>query len=117
MALTWRGEQVKRHVREAARLGVQSTLEDAVQRARKRHPGWKTRTGRLEASIQIFSIRETFRGGIVGIWGSDEVYARYQEFGTARMPPNPFLRPSARTSYKRLKFRIKHHFRRLAIGQ
>ena len=56
--------------------------------AREDHP-WKNRTGTLEGSIESWPTAEGAAYGSLGC-----KYAIYLEFGTARMPAFPYLRPS-----------------------
>lgn len=50
------------------------------------------RTGQLKASISAES--EATTTGAVGIVGSDDKIAAYQELGTSKLPPRPFIAPT-----------------------
>lgn len=49
-------------------------------------------TGRLVNSITHEVVRKT--GKVIGLIGTNLFYAPYQEFGTSKMRPTPFLRPT-----------------------
>ena len=57
------------------------------------------RTGQLRDSIGR-KVAEDFEG-VVGEVGSDDRIAGYQEMGTSRIPPRPFLTPSMKSAEAR----------------
>lgn len=103
--LNWRGEEIKAKFKEAARVGIDQTTAACVNHAKSNHT-WKNETGTLEGSLQMRPAvieGETVRGK----WGSFTVhYAIFQELGTAKMPPRPYLRPAADAEYEKLAGRI-----------
>jgi HK97 gp10 family phage protein len=62
-------------------------------------------TGRLRASIT--NRIETEEGQLVGIVGTNVVYASYQEFGTYKMPAHPFLFPALESNRDKIKDLLK----------
>jgi len=84
---------------------VKQAQENANQ-APPRHP--QVQTGTLRRSITLDINRKKLEGK-VGIMSGKEkgdealVYAPFLEFGTARMPPYPFLFPAAEAVTKKAK--------------
>ena len=79
---------------QAALEQAAQTLRDAVRDALSTPPGgdhatpWR-RTGSLQSSIEHRSDATT------AVVGSDDPVAVAQELGTSRIPPRPFLAPTA----------------------
>lgn len=136
MALKWFGKQVTEKMRRAQIAGVNETMGASVIHAKQNHD-WQNRTGTLEGGIGIIDYAGPRPGGGVGgTWGvSDVVYALAQELGatikakTAQalhfeidgehivvkqvtLPPRPYLRPAADTTYPSLARRIRRNFER-----
>jgi HK97 gp10 family phage protein len=61
-------------------------------------------TGRLRASITHYVEKEK---EIVGIVGTNVEYAKYQEFGTSKMPPHPFLFPALESNRNKITELLK----------
>lgn len=113
MALTWKGDELKRRITRAAKEGIDSTMALAVIHAKQHHP-WVNRTGTLEGSINIYQhAQEKGEGTVSGLWGSaDVMYAIFLELGTSRMSPFPYLRPAADAEYPKLAALIQRAFAR-----
>jgi HK97 gp10 family phage protein len=58
-------------------------------------------TGRLRGSIVAET--ELVRSTVVGRVGTNVEYAKALEFGTTRMKPRPFLRPSLRINKRKIR--------------
>lgn len=73
---------------QAAEVGAKVIEDSASQRAPRR-------TGRLAGSI-IHEVASKTKDGVDVIIGPgrDAFYGLYQELGTSKMAPNPFLRPA-----------------------
>lgn len=116
MALNWRGNEVKRELARATRIGIDATMQAAVLHAKAKHK-FVNRTGEAERSIRVVDSAREERGRIVGRWGSTGiVYFRRLEFGfqgTDRLgrvfdqPAFPALRPAAQAEYPNLARRIR----------
>ena len=75
---TWRGEQVKKKIREASKKGLDKTGADCVTTAKIR-PRMPFMFGFLQGSMQMRPAEER-DNKIVMLWGSFEIeYALYQE--------------------------------------
>lgn len=78
----WYGDDIRKRVEKAARMGVNRTMAVAVAEAKASHP-FTNRTGTAERSIRIVRAAITHAGETVGLWGSALVdYFKYLEFGT-----------------------------------
>ena len=105
--VNWRGEDVKRRVLAASKLGVDDTMAAAVNEGKQNHPGWSNVTGTAEGSIAIQQPAHEDGRGVVGRWGSMGVlYFIFLEIlhGAA-------LRHAADVTYPSLTRRIKEHLR------
>lgn len=104
MSLRWNGDDVKRKVERAARIGIDKTMAQAVVHAKRNHPGWKNRTGLAEGSVRIIQQAERRGSGqIVGVWGSTGVnYVIWLE-----LKQGSFLRSAGDAVYPKLKENIK----------
>jgi hypothetical protein len=120
MSLSWRGDEIIKRVRDAAKAGINDTMAAAVLHAKENHP-FQNRTSTLEGSVRIETYA-TERGAdeVYGRWGSvDVVYAMRIELGfqgkdaMGRMYNQrafSFLRPAADVEYPKLAGRIRRHF-------
>lgn len=97
MTLTWRGGKVLAGTMVAVAAGVDEVLELAAEAMRQDAP---KETGALAGSIQV--IEKSSKGGRVGSTGLPDARAFYQEVGTSRMAPTPWLRKNGDTSFPRL---------------
>lgn len=110
--LTWHGDQIKKRIEEAQRLGIDETMlacqDPAMSRVR-------VKTGNLRRSIPRGHQPARREGGKwVGRWGSADVnYALWQEIKTfSQAGHRPYLRPAAEIEYPKLAGRIKRFFER-----
>ena len=106
--LKWNGDAIKRKWAEAAKIGVDKTMSEAVIEAKRNHPGWKNVTGFAEGSIGIVGFAEAQGSRVRGLWGSSSCsYMIWLELkhGSA-------LRRSADTMYKRLTRNIREAYAR-----
>ena len=62
-------------------------------------------TGRLRASIT--HELQTEKDELIGLVGTNVVYAKYQEFGTYKMPAHPFLFPALESNKDNIKEILK----------
>ncbi|GAA6190890.1 HK97-gp10 family putative phage morphogenesis protein [Phaeobacter sp. NW0010-22] len=105
-----------------ARINVRAAMEDAatdiVEEMASRAPylegelqasiGW-TWGEAPKGSLTIGSVGGTNYGALritIYVGGGDAFHARFQEFGTANMPANPFFFPVWRARRKRVKGQI-----------
>ena len=109
--LHWRGDEIKRKMERAAKIGIDETTAACVNEAKANHP-YQNVTGTAERSVQM---RPAQKEGsrIVGRWGSFTCnYFLWLEIMTAHSPAMPSLRPAADKEYPHLKRRIKEAFQR-----
>lgn len=131
MNLIWKGDALKSKVKAAAIKGVNATMAQAVNHAKRNH-GWKNRSGILEGGISIETYAEVYAEGVRGTWGVfDVVYALAQELGAiirpvkakalaipqpgggvrfvkqVTIPAQPYLRPAADAWYPSLGTNIR----------
>ncbi len=136
MSLKWRGPQVLEKMKRAEVTGINATMAQAVEHAKRNH-AWINRTGTLEGSIAIAEFAVRIARGARGLWGSkDVVYALIHELGgtiTAKaggllkfktrdgawhavksvtIKARPYLRPAADATYRNLTRNIKRAFAR-----
>lgn len=135
MALDWRGDELSRRIRKAAIFGVNKTMAEAVEHAKRNHE-WQNRTGILEGSIKITEFAARSGDETTGEWGSTDVrYALIHELGgtivprtapalvfkvgdqwvrtqQVRIPARPYLRPAADATYGNLAENIREGMRR-----
>lgn len=105
--LNWRGDEVARKVRAAAKRAVDETNADAVDHAKRNHR-WRNRTGTLEGGIQMRPAVSD-RKGVVGQFGVFGVtYGVYLEllFGGKYR----WLNPAADATWPGLADRIRRHY-------
>lgn len=87
-SIRWNGKAVKARMRKAMVDGVNKTMSDAVEHARRNHE-WNDQTGNLTRSIQVTKFAYSDEKGVVGQWGSTDVeYALIQELGGVIEPKN-----------------------------
>lgn len=131
MNLDWKGDAVKAKYRKAAIAGVNTTMAQCTNHAKRNHP-WKNQTGILEGGISTQTFAQPEGAGVRGTWGVfDVVYALAQELGAVirpvkakalaipqpgggvvfvkevTIPARPYLRPAADAWYPRLAQNIK----------
>ncbi len=131
LELTWNGDVVQAKAQAAAVVGVNKTLFECVDHAKRNHP-WKNRTGVLEGGVTIVSYATRVEGGVQGQWGVLDVkYALAQELGavirpvhakalaipqpdgsvrfvkSVTLPAQPYLRPAADAKYPGLGANIR----------
>ena len=111
--LTWNGKKVFGSMAEASIIGVNDTMAQAVNHAKRNHE-WQNRTGTLEGSISIAEWAQRMGRGVRGLWGSkDVVYALIHELGGRNIKARPYLRPAADAQYPTLGANIKKAYARL----
>lgn len=131
MNLDWKGDALKAKYSNAAIAGVNTTMAQCVNQAKRVHP-WKNQTGILEGGIAIQTLARVEGAGVRGTWGVfDIAYALAQELGAVIvpvvakalaipqpgggvvfakkvvLPAQPYLRPAADAFYPRLGENIK----------
>ena len=133
MSLDWRGRQVSAKMVKAQLFGINKTMAEAVEHAKRNH-AWQNRTGTLEGSISIAEFAHPDGKGFSGLWGSKDVrYALIHELGgkivpksapklkfqisgswvtvnEVNIPARPYLRPAADAVYPRLAANIREGF-------
>ena len=131
--LDWRGPEVAAKMLKASLFGVNKTMAETVEHAKRNHR-WQNRTGTLEGSISISEFARKEGNGVRGIWGSKDVrYALIHELGGRIVPVNapalkfqvggqwvtvsqvniparPYLRPAADAVYPQLAANIRLGF-------
>ncbi len=82
MGLEWNGEEIKRRMILATKIGINQTMALCVGGAKIEHP-FTNRTGTAEQSIRIAMQAEQRGSKTTGIWGSVmNSYFKYLELGT-----------------------------------
>lgn len=133
MTLIWRGAEVMGKMARAQIFGINKTMAEAVEHAKRNHT-WQNRTGTLEGSISIAEFAHPAGTGVRGTWGSkDVIYALIHELGgkimpvrarrlvfqiggawrsvlSVTIPARPYLRPAADATYPRLAANIRQGF-------
>jgi HK97 gp10 family phage protein len=89
-------------IRRELERGLRSLGEDAVSVARHRAP---VLTGELRSSIAADT--SSGPGEIAVEAGTDDPTGIYQEFGTSRMPPHPFMRPAFAEALNQFLARVR----------
>ncbi len=134
MGLDWKGDEIKRRMDMATRIGINQVMAQCVGGSKRDHP-FTNRTGTAEQSIRIAMAAEQRGNKTTGIWGSVmNAYFKYLELGTTAMRgatfsskrlkqdskgPSwrggswaPTLVPQAKIFYKGLTYRIEAAFMR-----
>lgn len=98
--ITWNAEYIIKDVARRSREAVNMALALAVKIARMLV---RKRTRLLMGSIEMQPARTRYNviEGRFGVF-NDPGYAIYQEYGTARMPAKPFLRPASDIAFRDL---------------
>jgi len=133
VTLIWRGAEVMGKMARAQIFGINKTMAEAVEHAKRNHT-WRNRTGTLEGSISIAEFAHPVGTAVRGLWGSkDAVYALIHELGgkivpvgakrlvfqiggawrtaaSVTIPARPYLRPAADATYPRLAANIRQGF-------
>lgn len=102
------GEQIRQGAEKAIEESAEAVRDDAQQQVR-------VDTGALKRGLKAY-VRKAKLEADVG-WRDPELYyAKYQEFGTTRIPANPALTAAAEAERRRLPGRVTEDVRR-AIGR
>ena len=124
MALTWKGDELKRKTVRAARIAIDATMAACIQHARSNHGAgahgqqrFESQRGDLERGTKIVQAARQERRTIRGRWGVVGVpQARRIELGfqgkdslgrVFNQPPFPYLRPAAEVEYPKLAGRMR----------
>jgi len=106
MAITtkieWFGEDRKKEIEAKLEKNMLKACLLVERDAKKNAP---VDTGRLRASIT--HELETEKDELIGIVGTNVVYAKYQEFGTYKMAAHPFLFPALESNREKIKELLK----------
>lgn len=130
-SLVWHGDAITERMRGAQLAGVNRTMGACVVESKSSH-AWQNRSGVLEGGIDIVDYAHADAEGVVGTWGVRDVrYALIHELGgtivatrakalaipqpdgtvrfvkSVRIPPRPYLRPSADKNYPSLAGNIR----------
>ncbi|KKM88479.1 hypothetical protein LCGC14_1258280 [marine sediment metagenome] len=133
VTLQWFGPQVAAKMVKAQIFGVNKTMSEAVEHAKRNHT-WQNRSSHLEGSISIAEKAHRVGSEVRGLWGSkDIVYALIHELGgkivpkkapklkfqiggswvtvdEVNIPARPYLRPAADAAYPKLAANIRQGF-------
>lgn len=102
------GEQIRQGAEKAIKEAAEAVRDDAQQQVR-------VDTGALKRGLKTY-VRKAKLEADVG-WRDPELYyAKFQEFGTTRISPNPALTAAAEAERRRLPGRVTEDVRR-AIGR
>ncbi len=100
--LNWHGEEQKKNIKDKLDRNMEKACLLVERDAKINAP---VDTGRLRASITHRIEKDD--EDIVGIVGTNVVYASYQEFGTIHMPAHPFLFPALESNKGKIKELLK----------
>jgi hypothetical protein len=107
MSLEWNGDEVKRRMKRAQVTGVNMTITECLEEAKKLV---HYRTGTLQRSIKTEGAKET-KDGVEAEWGSFDVnYAFWQEVLPPEKGGKAYLRPSADRHYPGLGDNIRRAY-------
>ena len=109
--LAWKGREIQRAMKRAAVHAVNESLEASVAEAKANHPGWKSRTGKLESSIgvrQEAKVRGSRVSGMFGAGGRGVWYGKIKEKQTE------FLERAADKVLPEISDRLRRAFRNRA---
>lgn len=84
MNLVWNGAEVLERVKAATLLGVDRTLAESADQAKRDHE-WASKTGFLEASIGVLAPAHSEGLRVSGSFGALANYALFVEVGTSRI--------------------------------
>lgn len=103
-ALEWHGDEVLAKVRDAVVKAIDVCTSLAALRAQELAP---RDTGHMANTIEFEKASRNGNTivGRMGNWTAD--YTLWNEIGTRRMPPRPFLRPAADSEFPNLPERIQ----------
>jgi hypothetical protein len=104
----WNGDAVKRHVLGATVAAVDEVDAAAAEAAKRDHPGWQSRTGAAEASIQAFPAKEQ-GGRVVGSTGFGIGRGVFLEFTTRGHPGDRTIKRAMERLAGGLARRIRDH--------
>lgn len=102
------GEQIREGAVHAVREAADAVRDDAQQQVR-------VDTGKLKRGLKTY-VRKARLEADVGWRDPSLYYAKFQEFGTTRIPANPALTAAAEAERRRLPDRVSADVRR-AIGR
>lgn len=102
------GEEIRKGAVKAIRDAADAVRDDAREQVR-------VDTGALKRGLKTY-VRPAKLEADVGWRDPQLYYAKFQEFGTTRIPANPALTAAAEAERRRLPGRISEDVRR-AIGQ
>ncbi len=100
-------DDIRNALFEAMRTKVGPFLERTVKRSFGKNPYPMVRTGNLRRSIYNKALKRA--SNIIGIVGSNVIYASFLEEGTSKMKPKPFLYPAVDKNETRLSKIITDH--------
>jgi HK97 gp10 family phage protein len=109
------GDDLMARVAEATARGINDTSDAAAEEARTNHPQWETRTGELVASVQTHDAEPDdgdplrVRGGFSAGGEHFGWNSVFQEFGTSKMPANPWLYPAYDASKPLMLPAVREH--------
>jgi len=106
MAVKWTDKQVEARLRKLTQRNMKNTMNMLEKKCKQMisrvnaggtHPSYpneppKRISGELQKSIK--GEVKSDANAIIGILKAEEDYAVYLEFGTSKMQPRPFLRPT-----------------------
>lgn len=103
VALNKLGDRMPEAVEKAMKLAT-LFLQGKVQETKLSGQVLKVRTGRLRSSINT-RVKRIGPTGMLGVVGTNVVYARAHEFGypPRNLPARPYLRPTFREQAQRVK--------------
>lgn len=108
--LDWRGDELMRQMRRAEEAGLEETVELAAARARAVHPGWESRTGETERSIQPRALQRQ-QARTTAAFGFGVLHGVFLELGFLGRPGAQTVQIAAREHFPQLAARIARRFR------
>lgn len=103
--LDWRGEDIQKRMREAEEGALEETVQLAAARAQAVHPGWESRTGETEASIQPRALQRQ-RARTTAAFGFGVRHGVFLELGFLGRPGAQTVQTAAREHFPQLAARI-----------
>ncbi len=105
--LKWHGRRFLRKVARNTAEAIDETMELAVEYAKANHPGWVSRSGDAEDSIQVIEKAHEEQGATVGRWGSKGIaYMLFLEFRRGRA-----MIRAADATYRQVLPKLRRRFR------